>query len=132
MAVCHSESSVSLRGVSNKVYCTNRKMARTNAFVVYAGGESIPIHRFEPCGPPNEKFCCHLLRASGSGFIFLGCGKLVEVVMREFQLIHNCDAAKYKQGEIVEILPPHTKAPPSLVYSLHMAIHRKKYGWRVD
>ena len=93
---------------------------------------SIPIHRFEPCGPPNEKFCCHLLRASGSGFIFLGCGKLVEVVMRAFQLIHNCDAAKYKQGEIVEILPPHTKAPPSLVYSLHMAIHRKKYGWRVD
>ena len=52
--------------------------------------------------------------------------------MRAFQLIHNCDAAKYKQGEIVEILPPHTKAPPSLVYSLHMAIHRKKYGWRVD
>jgi predicted RNA-binding Zn-ribbon protein involved in translation (DUF1610 family) len=59
-----------------------------------------------------------------------GCGNVIEVVMRGYQVIHNCDPTTYKQGEIVEILPPDAKTPPSLDYSLHMAIHRKKYGWR--
>ena len=60
-----------------------------------------------------------------------GCGNVIEVVMRGYQVIHNCDPAAYKQGEIVEILPRDAKAPPALNYSLHMAIHSKKYGWRV-
>jgi len=49
--------------------------------------------------------------------------------MRGYQVIHNCDLAAYKQGEIVEILAPSPQAPSALDYSLHMAIHRKKYGW---
>ena len=51
--------------------------------------------------------------------------------MRGYQVIHNRDPTAYKQGEIVEILRPGRKAP-SLDYSLHMTIHRKKYGWRGD
>ncbi len=58
-----------------------------------------------------------------------GCGNVVQVVMLAYQLIHNCDPAKYKPGEIVEILPPDAKASPGLNYSLRMQIHRKKYGW---
>jgi len=58
------------------------------------------------------------------------CGNVIEVVMRGYQVIRNCDPTAYKQGEIVEILPPDAKTPPTLDYSLHMAIHRKKYGWR--
>ena len=59
-----------------------------------------------------------------------GCGNVLEIVMQGFQVIHNCDPAKYKPGEIVEILPPDAKAPPGLNYSLRMQIHWKKYGWR--
>jgi len=58
------------------------------------------------------------------------CGNVIEVVMRGYQVIHNCDSAAYKQGEIVEILPPETKPFPVLNYGLRMQIHRKKYGWR--
>ncbi len=50
--------------------------------------------------------------------------------MRGYQVIHNCDPTAYKQGEIVEILPPETKPFPVLNYGLRMQIHRKKYGWR--
>ncbi len=56
-----------------------------------------------------------------------GCGNLVEVVMLAYQVIHNCDPATYKWGEIVQILPPSHQAP-GLNYSLRMTIHRKKYG----
>ncbi len=59
-----------------------------------------------------------------------GCGNVIEVVMQAYQLIHNCHRATYKWGQITEILPPSPQCPPGLNYSLHMAIHRKKYGTR--
>ncbi len=60
------------------------------------------------------------------------CGNVIEVVIRGYQVIHNCDPAAYKQGEIVEILSPDTRASPGLNYTLRMQIHRKKYGWRAN
>ncbi len=60
------------------------------------------------------------------------CENVIEVVMRGYQVIHNCDPSAYKQGEIVETLPPNAKTPSALDYSLHMAIHRKKYGGRAE
>src|SRR6266568_9475887 len=57
-----------------------------------------------------------------------GCGNVIEVVMRGYEVIHNCDPAAYKWAEIIEILPPDAKASPALNYSLRMQVHRKKYG----
>jgi hypothetical protein len=55
-----------------------------------------------------------------------GCGNVVEVVMRGFQLVHNCEPTKYKPGEIVEILPPDPKVLSDIDYALRLQIHRKK------
>ncbi len=51
-----------------------------------------------------------------------GCGNVIEVVMKGYQVIHNCDPAAYKQGEIVEILPPDRKTPSLL----HMVDSQKQ------
>ena len=61
-----------------------------------------------------------------------GCGNIVEVVMLAYTLIHNCDSAKYKPGEIVEILPPDRKAGDwwMAANTLRRAILQKKSGWR--
>ena len=62
------------------------------------------------------------------------CGNIVEVVMLQYTLIHGCDPNKYKQGEIVESLPPDANQKEEslrLNTSLYFQIHRKKGGWRL-
>jgi len=60
-----------------------------------------------------------------------GCGNIVEVVMLAYTLIHNCDSNKYRPGEIVEILPPDSKAGEWWMKAreLRIKISRKKQGW---
>ena len=88
------------------------------------------------CGYCIDDFAFDWLRIKNLGIgwrvriLCPGCGNVVEVVMQGYQLIHNCDPATYKWGEIVEILPPSPHAPPGLNYSLRMQIHRKRYRWR--
>ena len=54
--------------------------------------------------------------------------------MLQYTLIHGCDPNKYKQGEIVESLPPDANQKEEslrLNTSLYFQIHRKKGGWRL-
>lgn len=54
--------------------------------------------------------------------------------MLQYTLIHGCDPNKYKQGEIVEILPPDANQKEEslpLNTSLYFQIHRKNGGWRL-
>jgi len=53
-----------------------------------------------------------------------GCENVIEVVMKGYQVIHNCDPAAYKQGEIVEIYRL-TRRLLGLDYSLRMAFTGK-------
>ena len=53
--------------------------------------------------------------------------------MLAYTLIHGCDPDKYKQGEIVKILPPDPNPSPEwrmAVNKLRMEILQKKTGWR--